>query len=337
MACASGKEHERIEGMKKIQYTTTTGIPPRSMEEEFLCHQKGAEWWYSTGYLNDESGKLYTFQFTLAKLKVFGIKLHILMTAVTDFQTKKHYYSQQSIFFDKNIMITPDCIGVDGTAEMTFSKKKVRLDMSGKDYSLHLDLDVFKPAAWHCENGVLRMGIDEPNQKTYYWSYTNLPATGKLMLEGKEFKVSGKGWFDRQGGPYNPLDERTSWEWFSLRFFDNEEIMLFSFPQDPYQDGTFIDKLGKYRRLNDYTITPLGWIEVSGKKFSSGWNLEMKGVKDEVYTIKPVIDGQLNMFYFEELAEIKDRADNSVGYCFVELLPGVYNKTNPLYAFQRTK
>ncbi len=323
--------------MKKIQYTNTSGIPPRSMEEEFLCHKKGCEWWYSTGYFNDETGSLYSYQFTLAKLKILGIKLNILMTAVTDFQTKKHYYSQRSIFFEKNIIITSDRVGVDGAANMTFGKQKLSLDMAGQDYSLVLDMEVSKPAVWHCENGVLRMGIDEPDQKTYYWSYTNLPATGILTLDGQEHKVTGKGWFDRQGGPYNPIDDRTSWEWFSLRFFDDEEAMLFSFPQDSYQDGTFIDRSGKYCRLNDYKITSLGWQTVGGKKFSSGWKVEMKGVKEEKYTLTPRIDGQLNMFYFEELADIKDETGKIVGYCFVELLPGVYNKSNPLNAFARTK
>ncbi len=51
----------------------------------------------------------------------------------------------------------------------------------------------------------------------------------------------------------------------------------------------------------------------------------MKSVKDEEYTLTPIIAGQLNLFYFELLAEIKDRAGNLAGYCFVELLPGVFN------------
>jgi predicted secreted hydrolase len=138
---------------------------------------------------------------------------------------------------------------------------------------------------------VLRMGIDKPNEKTYYWSYTNLVASGQLILEGKAYQVAGRGWFDRQGGPYNPLDDRTSWEWLSLRFFDNEEVMLFSFPQDRYQDGTFIDQAGQAKRLNEYTITPLGWTKAGGYKISFGWQVEMKGVKDEQYTITPKIDG----------------------------------------------
>lgn len=320
--------------MKNIQFTTSPGVPRSSMEEEFLCHKHGPEWWYATGYLNDDAGKLYTYQFTLAKIKIFGVKFHILMTALTDFETGEHHYSQQAIFFNQNVIITQDRVGVAGTAEMTFSKESLGLHIQGKDYQLALELAVVKPAVWHCDQGVLKMGIDD--EFTYYWSYTNLAVSGKLVLKDKELQVVGKGWFDRQGGPYNPLDDRTSWEWFSLRFFDNEEVMLFSFPQDAYQDGTYIQQSGKSERLTDYKITPLEWTKAGGYKFSFGWLVEMKGIKDEHYTITPKIDGQLNLFYFELLADIRDQNGKDVGYCVVELLPGVYNKSNPLKAFSRT-
>jgi hypothetical protein len=89
--------------------------------------------------------------------------------------------------------------------------------------------------------------------------------------------------------------------------------------------------------LNDYRITPLGFTVAGGKKFSCGWEVEMKGTKDEHYTIVPKIDGQLNLFYFELLADVIDRSGNKVGYCVVELLPGVYNKTSAIAAFARVK
>ena len=324
--------------MKNIHYTKSPGIPRLSMEEEFLCHKNGFEWWYATGYMNDEAGKLFTFQFTLGKIRVYGIKMNILMTAVTDFETCKHYYGQKAIFFEKDVIITSNRVGVDGTAEMTFVKRKLGLNMTGEGYSLSLDIEAVKPSIWQCDSGVLRMGIDAPKAKTYYWSYTNLAVSGKLVLEGKEHKVSGKAWFDRQGGPFNPLDRRQQWEWFSLRFFDNEEIMLFSFPHVNYQDGTFIDKSGNASRLNDYKITPLGFTAAGGNKFSFGWKVEMKGVKDQEYTIMPKVDGQLNLFYFELLADIKDKSGNIVGYSFVELLPGVLNeKSTAMAAFARVK
>lgn len=307
------------------------------MEDEFLCHKNGSEWWYCTGFINDEAGKLFSFQFTLARVRIYGIQFHILMMAVTDFETKKHYYAQKPIFFGRNVTITSEKVGLNGTAEMEFSGKELKLAMNGSDYSLALEMNAVKPPVWHCDNGVLKMGVDNPKETTYYWSYTNLAASGKLVLGDKEYKVAGKAWFDKQGGTYTLTNRWTNWEWFSLRFFDGEEVMLFSFPQDNYQDGTYIEKSGSYRRLNDYKITPLGFTEASGKKFSCGWEVEMKGVKDGEYTIVPKIDGQLNLFYFELLAEIKDKGGNNVGYCVVELLPGVYNETSAIAAFARVK
>jgi hypothetical protein len=37
------------------------------------------------------------------------------------------------------------------------------------------------------------------------------------------------------------------------------------------------------------------------------------------------------------LADIKDKSGKNVGYCVVELLPGVYNEISALDAFARVK
>jgi predicted secreted hydrolase len=323
--------------MSNIQYTTSRGVPHQSMADEFLCHKHGSEWWYCTDFINDESGKLFSFQFTLARVRIYGMQFHILMTALTDFETKQHHYAQKPVFFGRNVTLTSDKIGLDGIADMTFSGKELKLGMTGSDYSLSLDMNAVKPPVWHCDNGVLKMGVDDPKERTYYWSYTHLATSGKLTLGNKEYQVTGKAWFDKQGGTYTLTSRWTNWEWFSLRFFDGEEVMLFSFPQDNYQDGTYIEKSGNFRRLNDYVITPLGFTEAGGKKFSCGWQVELRGIKDVAYTIVPKIDGQLNLFYFELLADIKDKDGNNVGYCVVELLPGVYNETSAIAAFARVK
>jgi len=46
----------------------------------------------------------------------------------------------------------------------------------------------------------------------------------------------------------------------------------------------------------------------------------------------PLLDQQLNLVYFELLAEIYNPAGEKVGLCFVELLPGVYNKKFKVFA-----
>ena len=44
--------------MTEILVTEPPGVPPQRLEEEFLSHKNGSEWWYCTGYLKDGSGKL---------------------------------------------------------------------------------------------------------------------------------------------------------------------------------------------------------------------------------------------------------------------------------------
>ena len=153
-----------------------------------------------------------------------------------------------------------------------------------------------------------------------------MPTKGKFNLDGKEIEVKGNTWFDKQGGNFNFLDIHTHWEWFSMRFYDNEEIMLFNFPQQKYSDGTYIKKDFTSERLTNYYMKPLEFVEKNGYKFSCGWKLKMPNIKEESYKIIPIIDGQLNLAYFEQLCYIYNKSGKEVGLCFVELLPGVYNK-----------
>lgn len=203
--------------------------------------------------------------------------------------------------------------------------------MKTDDFLLDLNLNYGKGAFWHGDDGVLVMGEpDDPVQRTVYYSYPNMPTTGEIVLhnangEKTTLQVIGKSWFDRQWGPYRLIEPATHWEWFSLRFFDDEEVMLFAFPQHPYRDGTYIDKKGNRKLVRNYSYSPKELIEVNGFVFSKGWNLEMPGIKEEHYEIRPILDGQMNLAYFELLAEIINPSGERVGYCFVELLPGVRN------------
>lgn len=331
--------------MNEVVYTTSPGVPHARMEDEFLSHKKCSEWWYSTGYLQDESGRMFSFQFTLAHILVYGVRFHVLLSCLTDFAAGKHYFGKEAAFFKRGIVTTATRTALGDKAEITYSPNQVdskglmKLRMTDKNYALTLDMNATKPPVWHCDNGVLKMGIlDDARQTTYYYSYTNLVSTGTLTLGNETFHLTGKSWFDKQGGTYTLTNRWTNWEWFSLRFFDGEEIMLFTFPQDDYVDGTYIGKAGDYRRLNEYVVAPLGFTEAGGYKFSSGWRLTMKGVKEEEYTLTPLMDGQFNLFFYELLAEITNRDGQLVGYCFVELLPGVYNeRLNNLLVFQRPR
>jgi predicted secreted hydrolase len=327
-----------------IQYTGGTGVPHRRFEDEFLSHRKCSEWWYSTSYLEDEENRLYSFQFTLARIRLAGVRFYMLLTAVTDIASHQHYYTQYQDFLGNKVTGNSretafgDVAGIQYSANEKCTAGHMELAMKGKEYTLKLQMQSSKVPVWHCEDGKLQMGIlDDPRQVTYYFSMTNLAVQGEMTLNGNAHKVKGKAWFDRQGGTCKLTNPLTNWEWFSLRFFDNEEIMLFSFPQNGYTDGTYIKENGSYRRLARYQVDPQEFFtEESTKfKFSCGWKVLMPGIKEEEYLIRPMADGQFNVFFFELLAEIINRDGKRVGYCVVELLPGARNKKlNPLLALK---
>ena len=298
-----------------------------SFEKEWLYHRKCQDWWYATGYLDDEGGNRYSFQFTVLSLYA-GPHMITCMTALTDFQTGEQHYCQSPTLFTKNLNLTETEISFKDMARAAKTGKGICFHTKEKYFELSLETEYRKGPVWHCDHGRLQMGEEGDRQTTYYYSYTNLPTKGILNYKGKELKVTGKTWFDKQGGTFS-LKPEHGWEWFSLRFFDDEEMMLFYFPINRYQDGTFIDAEGTAVRMNGYTLQTTKFIETEtpqGKSvFSAGWELNTPGLKEERYTITPILEGAINFAYYEELCAIRNSAGRDVGLCFVELWPFMHN------------
>jgi len=292
-----------------------------------LCHKGVSEWWYATGYFHDEDGRMFSFQYTLVRALVFGFRSYILMLALTDIGTGRHYFVQQPAFSEKGIDIDENTIRFRDFTILAKEKNGIRINAKAADFTYDLFLDYGKGAFWHCDNGKLQMGIPDKKATTLYYSYTNMPASGTITLDGVAHTVKGKAWFDKQGGTYPIVKPACMWEWFSLRFFDDEEMMLFSFPQSDYADGTYIRADRTSERLKHYTVEPKKFTTAGGFKFSCGWDITLPGLKDGHYRIRPLTDGQLNLIYFELLAGIYTDSGELAGYCVVELLPGAYNKT----------
>lgn len=314
-------------------------------DAEWPAQRKVTGWWYITGFFSDptDPARLYSYQFTVARARLFGIYLWLLHLALTDVQSGKHTFTQRQAFWDPNVYVTGDTVHFKSLAHLKRETGRMLLTVKAGTFDLNLTLDMGKGATWHADNGVLLMGgAEPPTRRTLYYSYTNMPTTGEVTLrdplgEPKTMQVSGKSWFDRQWGPYALVNVETHWEWFSMRFFDDEEVMLFAFPQCSYYDGTYITHDKKKSLVRNYTCVAKGFVEVNGVKFSMGWDVVMQGVKEERYEIRPLTEGQVNLFYFELLAGIYNPAGEQVGLCMVELLPGARNSQKASNPFNMLK
>ncbi len=309
-------------------------------DAEWPPHKKVSGWWYITGYLTDLENveNFYSYQYTVFNIWKSGFYFYVLQLAFTDFQTRKHLFKQKiSILKGKNVYANQDSVVFSPFAFLKREKDMLNLSVKSDEFHLELKLDKGKGAFWHGDNGILVMGLpDDPQQRTIYYSYPNMSTTGEVILFDKSkektiLNVMGKSWFDRQWGPFRLLDPASHWEWFSLRFFDDEEIMLFAFPQHSYYDGTYINKEGNSQLIHDYKYTTKELIEVKKFTFSRGWDLVLPGIKEERYEIRPIMEGQFNLAYFELIAEIINLKNERVGFCFVELIPGARNPTKKIH------
>ena len=308
-----------------------------TFDEEWPPHKKTSGWWYITGYLSDKQhpNHLYSYQYTVAQGQVLGKRVYILHMALSDLKNNTHLFKQEArLWRGKKIRANHSEVVYAPYTILSKEEKQLNLEITTDDFDLNLILQKGKGAIWHCDNGVLAMGLsNDPKQRTVYYSYTNLSTEGTLIIRNKsgqtsELEVVGKSWFDRQYGPFRLLDRASHWEWFSFRFFDDEEIMLFYFPQHPYMDGTYIDKQAQTTRLQNYEIEPKDFVKKgsSNYTFSFGWDVIIPGIKEESYELKPLSGGQFNIAYFELLAEILNSKKERVGYCFVELICGARNE-----------
>ena len=296
-----------------------------SFEGEWGLHKNCKEWWYATGVMTDADNNLYSWQYTLLYLNFGIITPKVAMIALKDFKNSRHYYLQAPSGFRNPVRVTQNSASMGEIASAVKNQDGMTITLRHKDFTLDLKTEYGKGAFWHCDEGKLQMGIPGDQERTLYYSYPNMPTKGTLILNGKAIELKGKTWFDKQGGTYSIINPKTHWEWFSLRFFDDEEMMLFTFPQDGYYDGTYISKDGKRERLNNYRIESTGVLEFAGLKWSESWKLQVDK-KERNYTIEPIQQGHMNFAYFEELCYIRNSAGEIAGYCIAELLPGVRNE-----------
>ncbi len=333
-------------------------------DEEWAPHNDVGGWWYATGMLHDINNPdhLYAYQYTVfhfspsfgpelkqGDLSMFDPKVATLMKNFTmsrstfmngltliDLQTGQRIFKFEPGVEWANTYANHNAVAFNTPHRSLLNLNEDNMTLSAgiPGVQLELTLDKGKGASWHADDGVLVMGCENASKaRSVYYSYTNMPTTGSLNYYNKAgenvtLQIAGKTWFDRQWGPIGLNNGGMFWEWFSLRFFDDEEVMLFAFPQNGYQDGTYVDADGNTQIFNHYTYTPEElWEGHLGHTFSWGWDLTMPGIKEEHYRIVPMVDklGIDEGLWVELPAEIVNDNDEVVGHAFVELIPGARN------------
>ena len=288
---------------------------------EWPPHKVNVEWWYASGYLEDEEQNLYFYQFTIFHGVRFGMEGFITHVAVSDYSEGKRYFSDQDHFKNKTYSFNQRMINCSDNI-LILGDSKIYISAKADDFSYDLELEAGDPAVWHGEDGIVSMGYPgNPKENSFYYSYPAMPTKGKLVLgkERKEVEVTGTTWFDRQWGNFKNI----TWNWFSLRFDDGDNIMLFHFPDTDHKEGTFINEDNQPEYFTDFSLSADSSLNVGKSEIGLVWDFDIP-FKEGKYRIEPLGDNDLNesrlgITYWEGLFELLNSKGERVGYCVAEI------------------
>lgn len=261
------------------------------------------EWWYFTGNLRATHGEQeFGYQLTFfrqgirqeppdsVRSRFEVLDLPFAHFAVSDLSGKKyHSFSSWSRgafgeagFSKGNIIAWIEDWSVELAPEGGFL-----LEASEPGVAISLRLTPEKPPVFHGENGVSQKAEGE-GRASHYYSFTRLNTTGSVVVDGKEFSVSGTSWYDHEWATNQLTEDQEGWDWFSLQFDDGTELMLFQIrrkdgTRDPFSGGTWVAKDGATVSVKDgdFELDPVRFWKSpeTGANYPVEWKIRIPKIE----------------------------------------------------------
>jgi predicted secreted hydrolase len=233
------------------------------------------EWWYYTGNLAAEDGRLFGFQLTFFRRGLSpgsppsppGLRtnqIYFAHLALTDVAGRRHE------FFERWSRGAAGLAGATGEPFRVWLEdwradgvaadgSSVRLRAKDGAIGLDLALTATKPLVRHGDRGLSPKSA-EPGNASYYMGYTRMTAAGQVSADGSPHEVRGTAWYDHEWSTSALGKGAIGWDWFSLQLADERELMFFQIRREggtvePVSGGTLVERDGGTRRLSASEVT----------------------------------------------------------------------------------
>ncbi|HYS54931.1 MAG TPA: lipocalin-like domain-containing protein [Thermoanaerobaculia bacterium] len=303
------------------------------------------EWWYYTGHLRTDSGHRYGFEVTFFRVGVVppdGASqsrwdLHNLALAhfaITDVDRQRFRYAEKlnraSPFTASAASEFLDVFNEGWSATTQRDGSWHVVAFNGSD-AVDLVMRSRKPPAIHGENGV-SVKAEGVGFASHYYSMTRLEVAGTVNRQ----RCRGTAWMDHEFGSSKLREDQQGWDWFSIQFDNDSELMLYQIRQrdgnpDPASSGSLITSDGGviHIRREQMRIESIDrWRSSrSGATYPMGWRISVPtfGIAVE---LRPVMRNQelitrssTNVTYWEGAVDVTGSFGNNVvsGVGYVEL------------------
>jgi len=295
----SGQQHE---GFTRARPGTKPEFPADHGAHEDYRH----EWWYFTGNLKDGEGRRFGFQLTFFRLALAARQSpresawqadHLWMAhfAISDPEANRFFAEQDyargaldlagAVADPFSVWVNNWSVG-DGQQQLAGTAPDDRipggglnLDLAarGENMALELRLVSNEPAVLHGDSGYSVKNHSGSNASWYY-SYPDLSASGKLRIGEREWRVDGLAWMDHEWSS-SPLDKsQNGWDWFGLRFSNGDHLMIFQVRQTDgrhYRYGLWMKPDGETVQLTgDWSMSPEStWKNERGVEYPVIWRI----------------------------------------------------------------
>ena len=292
------------------------------------------EWWYFTGNLTSDDNKKFGYQFTIFRTALSKNKnarnsdwnsnqIYMAHFAVTDINENKFYFDERFSREGNRLagaQINPFKVWLEDWQveqvgkSINFDLPTLNISAKTESAEINLTLEAIKPFVLQGDKGLSQKGSQVGNA-SYYYSYTRLKTSGKIILDGKDYEVSGFSWMDREWSTSALSKDQKGWDWFSLQLDDNTEIMYYQMRKndgspDIFSKGVLVDENGLSQSIKKEEVVLKvtdNWKALDGATYPSGWTLQIP-TKNIDLKITPAVKDQfldVSIKYWEGSVKIE--------------------------------
>lgn len=290
------------------------------------------EWWYYTGNLEGENGRLFGYQFTIFRRALTpenpqsaihnsqsawrSNQIYLAHFAISDIANNAFYPHER---FSRGAaglagaQAEPYRVWLEDWLIEEIAPGQVRLLAQTGQVGLDLVLTQTLPPILHGDGGLSPKG-PEPGNASYYYSQVRQQSVGTVRIGNEVISVTGLSWKDHEYSTSALSPGAIGWDWFSLQFDNGTALMFFQIRRDdgtlePFSSGTFIAADGTTTHLEradwELTVTDTWASPTSGAEYPAGWRIRVPKLALELEG-KPLMPNQelnVSTVYWEGAVE----------------------------------
>jgi predicted secreted hydrolase len=332
-ACAAGIDYSQVVPGYTLAFPRDEGSHP----------QFRTEWWYLTGWLQTERGEPLGFQITF-----FRTRPGIDESNPSRFAARQLLFAHVAVSDPKRgtlLRAARSARAGFGLAEAAEGTLAVQIDdwslrQDGERYravaatdELSLELDCVSTQAplLHGRNGFSQKS-PKPELATYYYSLPQLQTSGRVVIGGREHRVTGVAWFDHEWSSRIMDDSVRGWDWVGLNLDGGGAAIVQRMRNEAGQQhwaGATLRESGR-AAATVYSPQDIAWTPLrrwrsprTGVVYPVEWKISLAG---RTIVLRPLMDDQENdarastgTLYWEGAVRAFDERDRPIGRGYLEL------------------